>query len=173
MKDPYKRLSDKEQIDRLRRESGEREWRSAVDRRIDDAQEKGFFDDLPGKGKPLKLRKNPYAGDRSLAYEILENNEYTLPWIADRNELLEAINTFRAELQQRWFHYRAQLDAAHTLDARHALRQEWMRSLVETEAEIAALNKRIARLNLKIPVERLEVLKLRRDRELRRIGAGG
>jgi DnaJ family protein C protein 28 len=171
MKDPFNRISDKEQIDRLRRENAEREWRSAVDRLIDEAQQKGVFDDLPGKGKPLKLRKNPYAGDQALAYEILENNNYTLPWIADRNELLAAIDAFRAALRQRWSRYQTQLDNARTLDARHALRQEWMRSLIETEAEIAALNKRIARLNLKIPVERLEILKLQRDRELRRIGA--
>ena len=39
-------------------------WESAVDQQIREAQELGKFDNLPGRGKPLDLKPNPYAQDR-------------------------------------------------------------------------------------------------------------
>ncbi len=35
-------------------------WESFVDRQIRDAEERGEFDDLPGKGKPIPGRGEPY-----------------------------------------------------------------------------------------------------------------
>src|SRR5947209_9466432 len=45
-----------------------------IDEQIQEAQKRGDFDNLPGMGKPLALNENPYAGDRALGYNILQNN---------------------------------------------------------------------------------------------------
>jgi hypothetical protein len=79
----------------MRRERAAQELRGGVEQAIEEAQKKGIFDNLPGKGKPLNLRKNPQAGENALAFDLLQNNDYTLPWIANRREMLEVIEAFR------------------------------------------------------------------------------
>lgn len=49
-------------------------WRDVIEEQIREAQERGDFDNLPGAGKPLKLDENPYAGDRALAFHLLQQN---------------------------------------------------------------------------------------------------
>lgn len=57
----------------LKRRPGQ-SWRDVVEERIRAAQEEGAFENLPGAGKPLNLVENPYAGDRALAFHLLQNN---------------------------------------------------------------------------------------------------
>ncbi|HEY7357157.1 MAG TPA: DUF1992 domain-containing protein [Ktedonobacterales bacterium] len=49
-------------------------WRDVIEEQIREAQERGDFDNLPGAGQPLKLDENPYAGDRALAFHLLQQN---------------------------------------------------------------------------------------------------
>ena len=171
MADIFENFSDDNELKRMKREQAEREFRSAVDRLIAEAQQEGKFDNLPGRGKPLRLKKNPYAEEQALAFELLQNNNYTLPWIAKRNEILAKIDAFRAGLQQAWRYHRRRLSVAVPPGERAALRDEWAAVLSEQAAAIEKLNKEIADLNLSVPAERLELLKLNLDRELRRAGA--
>lgn len=171
MADLFERFSDDNELRRLKREQAEREFRSAVDRLIDEAQQEGKFDNLPGQGKPLRLNKNPYAEEQALAFELLQNNNYTLPWIARRNELLAKIDAFRAGLQQAWRRHQRRLSAAVPPGERASLRDDWADVVAEQAAAVEKLNKEIADLNLTVPAERLELLKLNLERELRRAGA--
>lgn len=171
MNDLFDHFSDSNEIERMRRERAEQEWRSAVDRLIDEAQKKGVFDNLPGKGRPLNLKKNPYAPDHSLAYELLQNNNYTLPWIADRNLVLEEIAAFRQELQQLWRRQQARLEGTLEPAREAALGQQWQVVVQGMGERVSELNKEIADVNLSIPVARLEILKLNLQSELERIGA--
>lgn len=172
MADLFEKFSDDNELKRLKREQAEREFRSVIDRLIDEAQKEGKFDNLPGRGKPLRLNKNPYAEEQALAFELLQNNDYTLPWIAQRNEMLAKIDAFRAGLQQAWRRHQRRLSAAAAEGERAMLRDEWAATVAEQAAAVKKLNKKIADLNLSIPAERLELLKLNLDRELRRAGAG-
>jgi DnaJ family protein C protein 28 len=49
-------------------------WSDLVEERIRAAQEAGEFENLPGTGKPLNVDDNPYAGERALAFHLLQNN---------------------------------------------------------------------------------------------------
>ncbi|MFW5940952.1 MAG: DnaJ family domain-containing protein [Chloroflexota bacterium] len=170
MSDLFDKLSDKNELDRLRRERAEEDWRNAIDRIIDEAQQSGAFENLPGQGKPLKPHKNPLTGERSLAYELLQNNDYTLPWIANRNEILDKIRTLRADLQAEWDYYQAGLQKAVGSD-RDDLHNAWRAYVRQFEARLIRLNRKITEVNLTIPAETLEIMKLSLDRELRRVGA--
>ncbi len=57
-----------------------RQWESAVDKQIREAEERGDFDNLPGRGKPLRLEE--WDADWGLAYHVLKQAGETLPWIA-------------------------------------------------------------------------------------------
>lgn len=64
----------------------DRNWESLSERLIREAQERGEFDQLPLHGKPLPDRRNPYAGEMALAYEMLGNAGVAPPWIeADKD----------------------------------------------------------------------------------------
>ena len=59
-------------------------WNSLIDDIINEARDDGKFDNLTGEGKPLDLEENPYADDKQLAYKLLKDNDFTLPWIDER-----------------------------------------------------------------------------------------
>jgi hypothetical protein len=129
------------------------------------------FDDLPGQGKPLKLIDNPYAPGTELAYQLLKDNQYTLPWISERTSLLARIEDLRGDIALSWTaqqgEYRAAVDDSQRLD----LLRGWAGLVARWEESVAELNKDITTLNLKQPGDQLEILKLSADSELTRAGA--
>src|SRR5579885_2892580 len=64
-----------------------RNWSDVVEELLEEARSRGDFDNLPGKGQPLKLDDNPYAGDRALAYSLLKNNNLAPPEIERGKEI--------------------------------------------------------------------------------------
>lgn len=64
-----------------------RKWATAVEQQIEEAQARGDFDNLQGTGKPLRLEKNVYAGDKALAYSLLKNNDLAPPEIERGKEI--------------------------------------------------------------------------------------
>ena len=79
--EPVKKPNPAPPCDPLRR------WRDAVEERLAEARERGDFDNLPGAGKPLALDRNPFAGDKSLAYSLLKNNHLAPPEIERGKEI--------------------------------------------------------------------------------------
>lgn len=146
-------------------------WSEVMDELIEEAMQAGAFDDLPGHGKPLKLIKNPYAPGTELAYQLLKDNNYTLPWIAERQAVLEEVEKLRAEIGPLWRRYQAEYQLARSEFRRQSLILGWESHLESWQERIVRINKQIADLNLKQPGERLEVLKLTLESELARVGA--
>ena len=59
-----------------------------VEERIKNAQKKGDFKNLPGKGKPLVLDEDScVTEDLRLAYKILKNADFVPPEIEIKNEI--------------------------------------------------------------------------------------
>jgi hypothetical protein len=146
-------------------------WSEVMDELIEEAMRAGAFDDLPGHGKPLKLIKNPYAPGTELAYQLLKDNNYTLPWIAERQVILEEIEKLRAEIGRLWRRYQAEYQPARSEFVRQSLSLGWESHLESWQERIVKINKQIADLNLKQPGEQLEILKLTLENELARVGA--
>jgi hypothetical protein len=68
---------------------GRRVWRDLVEEILGEARENGDFDNLPGKGKPLRLQDDVYSGDKALAYHLLKNNDMAPPEI-ERGKQIDA-----------------------------------------------------------------------------------
>ncbi len=148
------------------------EWQGIVNDRIGEAIQSGAFDDLPGKGKPQNLGRNPFEpADMEMANKLLRDNELTPAWIADRNELLAEIQALQAEISEEWSWLRDEFSATDDEDRRSLLAELWEDDLLRWKIYIDELNERIVTLNLSLPIWRMEVLQLRLDRELARIGA--
>jgi DnaJ family protein C protein 28 len=127
---------------------------------IQRAIQEGKFSDLPGKGKPLRLDDNPHADpDWQLAYHLLKENGFSLPWLELRQEIEGEIDAASRSLQQAW---------------------EWRQTTTELEAgfqralrvfseQIARINQRIFDYNLQTPAERFQMRKLNLEQEIEHI----
>ncbi len=147
-------------------------WDTMMDELIEEAMRNGEFDNLPGKGKPLRLSNNPFTQETELAYSLLKNNDYTLPWIAERRQIFGEIEAFRTELRETFALYSAEYQVALDEMARGALVAGWRHYLNNEVADaIQELNRKIFDANLKQPREVDEILKLNLKRELERTGA--
>ncbi|HNB53693.1 MAG TPA: DUF1992 domain-containing protein [Anaerolineales bacterium] len=144
-------------------------WQRGIDQQIEEAQRSGKFDNLPGKGKPLKLNENPFQ-DPALdaAYTLLKDNDFTLPWIAEGKEIDEALDKTRTALARSWAVYQRDRVGQHTAWAK----SEWDRAERSFREQIAILNKKILNYNVAIPNSRFEKFKINPDTEIERIQAG-
>ena len=148
------------------------EWSDLVSQRIEDAMRRGLFDNLPGKGRPLDLERNPYvSADQQMALNLLKNNDLIPEWIAARREVLAARDRLRAELQQAVGAIRNQMDNAPDSDERIRLNQAWKQWLNGWYSRMKDLNYRIMIQNLKQPIRHLEIYQLLLRDELVRAGA--
>jgi len=125
----------------------------------------GKFDNLPGKGKPLHLDEtNPYADpDWELAYRMLKEGGYSLPWIETIREIEKDIETARGELQRAWKWRQAALAESQPASFVAA---EWEHALEAFKDMLSTLNKRIRDYNLKVPNPRFQRPVLNFEREL-------
>ena len=65
------------------------EYQDLIEDLIQDGQERGVFDNLKGKGKPLDLSSNLYEGDNSLANDLMKEHKILPLWLARRNTVSE------------------------------------------------------------------------------------
>jgi DnaJ family protein C protein 28 len=154
-------------------------WSDIVERQIAEAQERGEFDDLPGKGKPLDLTENPFADpDWRVAYKILQDNGFTLDWIELDKEIRAEIKACRERLLQskRWYEQSmAQLEHQESRRAEEERirgQYTWEHALETFTDQVAQINEKIELLNLKVPLVNLQRLKISVDEEKRKLGIG-
>jgi DnaJ homologue, subfamily C, member 28, conserved domain len=72
-----------------------------VEERIQRAQEDGVFDDLPGKGKPLKLEDDSFVPEElRLTYKILKNSNCLPVEIELRKEIFNLRQLLHATIDE-------------------------------------------------------------------------
>jgi DnaJ homolog subfamily C member 28 len=112
-----------------------------IEEKIKKAMEEGAFDNLPGKGKPLKLEENPYEDPTwRMASNLLRSNGFTLPWIEIRQEIENELELARRDLRLAW---QCHLNAGTEAD--------WQIALNQFHSQIKRLNRSILGYNLQAP----------------------
>ena len=157
-----------------------RDWESWIDQQIREAQERGEFDNLPGKGRPLDLTPNPYAQDQELAFKILKDAGYAPEWIELDRAIRGKLEAARATLARRWEWCETRLRELADEPASPAGRSDrgseaerervlagWRQAITAFEEEVAVINKEIAELNFKVPHSRFQRPKVDAAREIR------
>jgi DnaJ family protein C protein 28 len=132
------------------------------------AMAEGKFDNLPGKGKPLHLDEtNPHADPEwELAYRMLKESGYSLPWIEIIREIEKDIELARKDLQIAW---QVHEDALVSSRSDNYVLAEWSRAQAAFKDKLTALNKRIRDYNLQVPSMRFQRPGLNFERELEKI----
>ena len=147
------------------------DWRNLIDDLIEEGREQGVFDDLPGKGKPLNLKRNLFAPEKELAHGLLKHNDLKPAWIMARADLTGQIDDLRAEIKRKWDLYEREYRLGQGVAQRSALVIGWDDACLKWAESITELNRQINNFNLKRPSDNLELFKLSLEKELERIGA--
>lgn len=145
------------------------DWDTLINRRIEEAMQRGDFDNLRGKGKPLNVTPEPHVPpDMQMANSLLKNNNLSPGWISDRAGVLALIERFRTQLAEAVTDFAQARAEAATPQRLQQLDELWGRYVEAWRAEVVEINKRILTQNLKQPVTFLEIVPLRLEDELRR-----
>jgi DnaJ family protein C protein 28 len=154
-------------------------YESWVDRLIKQAQERGQFDNLPGKGKPLNLEDDALTDPEwRLANRLLKNAGFAPEWIEIDREVRRGWDDARAALlrSRAWRAARLQEAAGRTdpgaAQARERAEGEWRRAARQFQQAVAALNRQIDSLNLKVPALQAQRPRLNAAAELERLAGG-
>jgi DnaJ family protein C protein 28 len=141
-----------------------------IEEHLRKAMEEGKFDNLPGKGKPLHLdENNPHAdSDWELAYHILKESGYTLPWIETMHEIEKDLNAARGNLKHAW-KWRLIYLSADVPDEKASA--EWEQALGAFKNKLPALNQRIRDYNLEVPNARFQRPVLNFEHEIEKISS--
>jgi len=138
----------------------------SLDEQIRQAIQRGEFDNLPGRGKPLDLSENPHEDPGwRMAYRMLKESGYTLPWIETRRNIELDYEKAIKSLQQSWDWRK---DATGRRDLMHA-EKEWQQAMKIFRDKITELNKRIRDYNLEIPSNQFQRRSFNAEQEIQKI----
>ena len=134
------------------------------------AMEEGKFDNLRGKGKPLHLNNsNPHADpDWELAYGIIKDAGFSLPWIETMKSIETELEAARKDLHLAWQVYQEGFSRAGMTSF---LLEEWDRARQAFRTRLTALNLRIRDYNLDVPNVRFQRPALNVEQEIQNITA--
>ncbi len=151
-------------------------WDSLVERKIREARKWGMFDELPGKGRPLDLKENPFLDpSRRTAYKLLQNQGFAPEWIELDKEIRVELDRLCQRLAEgeRWYDGAI---AALEGSANHQAEEErawvevyWERRLNSLASRIDELNEKIWLFNLKVPIASLQRRRVSIKEELQRL----
>ena len=128
-------------------------FESIAERKIREAIEAGEFDNLPHKGRPINLDRNPFEDPAQwMAHHLLRVNGFAPPWIEEAGEIDRSIASLRSDLAVARRRYAADSPG-------------WQRTLDGFRSRIEELNRRIRDFNLKCPSVRFHRDLIDLDRE--------
>lgn len=141
----------------------------SIEEQIRRAIEDGKFDDLPGRGKPINLEDNPFEDPEwRMAYHVLRNSGYTLPWIEARHLLDAELESARAALKRTW-DWR-QIALAESQPAPFVL-AVWDQAAKLFRQRIDEYNQHLLTYNLQVPHARFQLPRLNAETEMGKITA--
>ncbi|HEY6118973.1 MAG TPA: DUF1992 domain-containing protein [Pyrinomonadaceae bacterium] len=133
-----------------------------VEKKIREAMEKGEFDNLPGKGKPVDLTENPFENpDLRMVHRLLKNAGFAPAFIEERKSIETDLERWRQTLLR-----------ARTLYTDVSKVGEWNRVKNEFREAVCELNDRIRLYNLKTPASAFQRSHVDAEGEIARIESG-
>lgn len=135
-----------------------------IEEQIRRAIEEGQFDNLPGKGKPLKLENNPHENPEwRLTYIMLKNSGFSLPWLEERREIDERVEKAQADLQRAW----------NKLKSSGQAEGGWEGAVEAYRQQVGELNQRIKHYNLIVPSAQFHMRVIDADQVIQSLSADG
>lgn len=131
---------------------------SAIDKQIREAMERGDFDNLRGKGKPLNLARDPNVPeDLEIAFNLLKNAGFAPDWIETLNEVRATQAKIFAPLDR--FRANPPANAKARTEEQTQIVEQFRRQATE-------LNRTIDTFNLKAPSAQVHLRRIRVEYEV-------
>lgn len=141
-----------------------------IDRVIREAQERGFFEDLEGVGRPINWEDESLVDDEwALAFRLMREHGFAPEWIELHKEISTELKKAREAVLRAWGWRQERRSSARESQRRY-LDVEWRRARTAFAETLAELNFKIADFNLKVPIARLQKFKLDVGEELAALG---
>ena len=138
---------------------------SLTEKSIREAIEKGEFDNLAGKGKPLDLSENPFEDpDLRTVHRLLRNAGFAPAWIEERKDIEAQFERARITLARAWRLYRPEGISPSAAS--------WERNVAEFRAQVSELRQRVHIYNLKAPAPIFHKRQLDADAVIAEVKAG-
>ncbi len=135
-----------------------RDWESVIEKQIREAMERGEFESLPGRGKPLDLSADPNVPPEwDLAFKMLKDAGFAPEWIEEDKQI-------RAGRERVFKAFQTYLRQPHKPPANRTAREA--RLIADFRREAAELNRLIDLFNLKAPSPRLHHARIRIEEEV-------
>lgn len=144
------------------------DFEKLVEAKLNEAREKGEFDNLKRKGAVEVDEDHSVPEDERLAMMILKRNDVSPEWIEVDKALRLRIDGIRQSLRRSWEWRRAKLLDTPAADERERIEKQWARARKRFEDELSAVNREIFQFNLKAPTPAVQRIPLRIDEELQR-----
>ena len=126
---------------------------------IREAMERGEFDNLPGKGKPLSLTQDPLLDPMTaIVNRILRDNGVSHPLIEARRTMAAERDATRSELKRAWRVYQSSRSE-----------EGWQEAVRTFRARVKDINRQVRIFNLKAPSPVLHGLAMDADAEIRKV----
>lgn len=136
----------------------------SVEEIIRRAIEEGQFEDLPGRGKPLRIDLNPHQDpDWRAAHHILKSSGFTLLWIESLREIDTNLQQARGRLSQAWSWYQNQQE---NKIQTAFVESQWHKAKVLFREEIDLINNQIRKYNLEVPKTNFQLPLVNADQEI-------
>ena len=101
-----------------------RDWKSLVDRQLEEAENEGQFSNLRGQGKPLKFEDESHIPhELRMAHRLLKEHDYVPEWIMLRREIEDRQAKLLNKIERGWQVYQGSLVAADQSSAPFERRQ--------------------------------------------------
>lgn len=146
-----------------------------IEKLIRDAQAEGKFDNLPGRGQPLRLDETAEGAENWAADHLLKNSGHRPDWLEADAALQAELEAARAALRRTWAWRGAELAAAEGPEAarrRAWAEAEWTLAQARFRERLAEVNRQQRLLNLKVPLERFQRLRVDAEAEIRQAMGG-
>ena len=141
----------------------------SIDAIIRRAIEDGKFDNLKGKGQPLKLDHNPFIDPEwRMAFDLLRKEDFALPWMEKRNDIENELAQAKQALARTWEWYSEKAAAG---KADFIVQQEWQTAQNRFREAVVRLNQRIDDYNLEVPSDTFMRLRVNVEKVIEKIGA--
>jgi DnaJ family protein C protein 28 len=150
-------------MDQSRRQS----W---IEKAIREAQERGLFDNLEGAGRPINWEDESLVDEEwAMAFRLMREHGFAPEWIELHKEIRDELEAAREAVLRSWRWRQERLKGARESERRY-IDAQWGRARAAFAEAVAELNSKIADFNLKVPIARLQKLKLDVAQELADLG---
>ncbi len=145
-------------------------WQTWIDKTIQEAQERGLFDNLEGKGRPIKWEDESLVDEEwATAFRLMREHGFAPEWIELHKEIEAELKKAREAVLRAW-QWRAERLVGARESERRYIEREWRRARNAFVETVAELNVKIAEFNLIVPIVNLQKLKLSVADELAALG---